>query len=166
MRAPVESKALLCMTLELNLRVDLSIWLRTVLGPVENEDRTVDSERSNEIGVLGAVASLIDFAWVINLLHNTPFHSSCIGRGGGLAVATDFATVFIVVAHIGANGFGRLDLGNLHMVRLPIRGVGSYKEAVDPTVLAFGLLHIREPLNGECWPWERIAADYVSGIQF
>lgn len=88
-----------------------------MLGSVEYENGAIDSQGSNKVRILGAVASLVDLGWMVDLLHDFPFHCSCVNGGGGLTVATNLAPVFIVVAHIGANSLGNLDLSNLNMIR-------------------------------------------------
>lgn len=91
-----------------------------MLGPIEDENRAIDGEGSNEVGILWAIARLVHLARMVDSLYNVPLHSSRINRDRGLAVATNLAPVFVVVAHIGSNRLGYLDLGYLNMVGFSI----------------------------------------------
>lgn len=156
MRIPGETEALLLVAFEAYLSVDLAVGLGAVLGAVKDEDGAVDGESSNQIGVLRAVARLVHFGGVVDLLGDVPGHA----LGVGLAMAADLAALLVVVAGIGGGLGGDGDLGNLDVVGLVVRGVGADEGAVDAAVLASRLLDVGEPLDGEGGPGEgRAGAD-------
>lgn len=161
MGAPVEPEALLIMTFECNLGIDLTIRLGTVLSSVKDENRPVDSQSGNQVRVLEAVASLVNLAWMVDLLHNFPPHGTRIGGGGGggLAIATNLASVLIVVTRIRANRLRNLNFSNLDVIWLFIRSMGSDQHAVNTAILAFGLLNIGKPLDSERGPGQSSAYD-------
>lgn len=165
MGAPVEPEALLRMSLEFDLRIDLTVRLGAVLGSVKDEDRPVDGQGGNQVGVLGAVASFVDLARVVDPLHNFPPHCTCVGRGGGLAIAANLASVLIVVARVGANRLRNLNFGNLDIIGLFLGGVGSNQHAVNSAIPALGLLNIGKPLDSECGPGQSSAQDNVSMVR-
>lgn len=148
MRIPAETKSLLLVTLQCYLGVDLAIRVDAVLGAVKHQDLAINSQRGNEVWVLGAVAGLVDLAIVVDLLDNVPLDCSLLC----LAVASNFASLLIVVARVYLDGLGDLNLGDLKIVRLAFGGVGTNQSSMDAAVLSLGFLDVGEPLDRQGRP--------------
>jgi hypothetical protein len=147
---PAQTEALLLVAMKLDLGVDLAVGRVAVLGAIKDENPGVGGQCCDEVGVLRAVARLVHLLGVVDLLNNVPLHGSLVN----LAVAANLASLVIVVAGVGLDRLGDLDLGDLQVVLLALGGVGANERTVDAAVLALGLLDIGEPLDGQGWPGE------------
>ena len=154
MGVPAESKALAAVSMELYLGVDLALRLARVLRAIKDEDLAINAHGGQDIRVLGLVPSLVDFAGVVNLLSDVELD---LGSVASLAVAAHLAALIVVVLGAWLSLLGNLHLGDLDVVRLLVRGMGSDEETVDPDVLVLRLFHVREPLGGERGPLQGIA---------
>lgn len=152
MRVPVEAKSFLRVALEADLRVNLAIRLKAMLGTVEYQDFAIDGQRSDKIGVFGAVASLIDLAGMVDPLNNVPLHGCRLTSRRRFAKPADLATLIIVVVCVRTDGFGYLNLGDLDMVGLSVGRMRSEQDTVNLTVLPVRLLDVREPLHRKRGP--------------
>ncbi len=154
MGVPRQAKAFGLVSNELNLGVDLaqSRWLKRVLCAIKDENFAINAQRANNVRVLGLVARLVDFAWVLNLLHNVALDGRDVSR---LAVSANFASILVVVIRVRRSSFWYLDIGNLQEIGAVIGSVRSQQQSVHAMVLALGLLHVGEPLYGESRPCQR-----------
>lgn len=154
MRVPVEAKALRLVANKLDLSVDLAKrgGLKRVLCAVENEDLAVNAESGDDVGVLRLVTGLVDLSRMLNLLDDVALDG---GNIGGLAIATNFPSLLVVVVRVRSPSLGDLDVSELNEVGALIGSVCAEQEAMDPVVLVFRFLDVGEPLNGECRPSER-----------
>ena len=156
MGVPVQSEALRLVTHQLNLRIDLTKGCRLegVLCPVKYQDFPVDAERSDNIGVLRLVSSLVHLSRVLDLLDNVALY----GRNVSLSVATNLSSVIVIVVRVGSDSLGNLNVGDLDKVGAFIGCVSAKEQTVNAIILALRVLDIREPLDGESWPRQRRSA--------
>lgn len=120
-----------------------------VLRPVKDENSTIDTKRGDDVWVLRLIASLVDFARMLNLLYDVALEG---GNLACLSIASNLASFFIVVVRVRCHGFGNLDIGDLKEVGTIVGRVGSEQETVNAIVFALWLLDVREPLHSEGWP--------------
>lgn len=115
MRVPVQAETFGLVSNKLNLRVDLSegSGLERVLGSVEDKDFAIDTKSGDDVRILRLISSLINFSGVLDLLNNLALDSSDITR---LTVATNLASLVIVVLGIGRYSLWNLNIGNLKKV--------------------------------------------------
>lgn len=153
MGVPVETETLGLVANKLNLSVDLAKRgrLERVFRSVKDQNLAINAESSNDVGVLRLEASLVHFSGMLDLLDNVTLDGGDIAR---LSVATNLATVLVVVAGVRCHSLGDLDISNLDEVGALIRCVSAEQKAVHSVVLALRLLDIREPLNCQGWPGE------------
>lgn len=132
-------------------KLNLGVWLAglmkaAVLGAVENQDPAVNCECSNDVWVLRLVSGLVDLAGVIDLLRDL---ESDDGRlPSSTAIATNLATLFVIVGRVRRCGFRNLEFRNLEVVGLAFGCVGTDEQSVDSLVLVLDVLDIGEPLGG------------------
>ena len=155
MRVPAQTKPLGLVSMALELGVDLARRLAAVLGPVEDENASINTESGNQIRVLRLVARLVDLVRVVNLLDNVELDGRHVL---GLAVAADLAALLVVLVGVGGDVGGDLDLGDLDVVLDAGRRVRAEQQPVDAVVLVLGLLDVGEPLGRQGRPLERGAA--------
>lgn len=157
MRAPVQAKALLCVALQLDVRVWGAAGVETaVLGPVVDEDPAVDAQGSDHVRVLGLVTGLVDLTGMVDLLDDVHLDGSRLA-----AVTANLATILIVVIGVRLGRLWDLDLGNLEVVVGAGRGVSADQKAMHAIVLVLGLLDVRKPLGGQSRPVKSSAQDHV-----
>jgi hypothetical protein len=93
---PVETEALLFMTLQLDLGVDLGgLWHGRVFCAVKDESVSLDGHGCDEVWILRHVAGFVDLAGVVDLLDDI--------EGDGLfgsTVATDLLLLSVVVVWV------------------------------------------------------------------
>lgn len=115
MWAPTKSKAFFCVAQQFQLGIHRSRRDAGVLRPIPNHDPPVCAHCCNHVGVLRLVSRLVDFALVVNLLHNIElhFHRALLGAA---TVATNFPALFIVVFGFWVIRIGKLYVRNLQVV--------------------------------------------------
>lgn len=151
MGVPGETKSFSLVPNQFNLGIYLAKRgrLKRVLGAVEDENLSIYTQGGNDVGILRLVPSLVDLTRVLNLLDNVALDGSDVT---GVAIATNFASLLIVVGGIWGNRLGDLDISNLQKVGTLIRRMGSEQQSVHAIVFALGFLDIGEPLDSQCWP--------------
>ena len=120
-----------------------------MLRPVEDEDLAINAKSGNDVWVLRLIAGLVDFAGMLNSLHNVALESSNIAC---LSIAANLASFLVVVVGVRRHGFWYLDVGDLEKVGTVVRGMGTEQEAVHAVVFALWFLDVGEPLNRESRP--------------
>lgn len=130
MRVPVQAETFGLVSNKLDLSVDLSkgSGLERVLCSVEDEDLAIHTKSGDDVRVLRLISSLVNFSGVLDLLNNLTLDSSDITR---LAVATNLASLLIIVLGIGGYSLWNLNIGNLKKVGALIRSVSAKQEAVN-----------------------------------
>jgi hypothetical protein len=115
MRIPVQAETFGLVSNKLNLSVDLSkgSGLERVLRSVEDKDLAIHTKSGDNVRILRLVSSLVDFSGVLNLLNDLALDSSDITR---LTVATNLASLVIIVLGIGRYSLWNLNIGNLKKV--------------------------------------------------
>lgn len=136
-----------------------------MLGPVKDEDLAIDGESGNNVGVLGLVAGLVDLARVVDLLGNLEADGRRLSRRSLASIATNLATLLVVIAGIGRAELGNLNLCNLEVIRLSFRSMSANQQTVDDVVLVLRVFDIRKPLGSESGPFQGGAAGEESVIQ-
>jgi hypothetical protein len=103
-----------------------------VLRAIEYENSAVHGECGNDIGILGLIACFVDFARVVDLLHNVE-----IERLFGTSVAANLSSLFVELCQVGHTIVGNLDMGDLNVILRLARRVRSKKYTVGVQVCPF-----------------------------
>lgn len=151
MRVPVQAETLGLVTDEFNLWVDLAkrSRLEGMLCAIKDENLAIDTQSSNDIGVLRLIASLVNFSWMLNLVNDVAFESGDITR---LAVAANLTPFFIIVCEFWRHSLGNLNMSNLEVIGAVIRRVSTEQKAMSSVVSILWFLDIGKPLDGQSRP--------------
>lgn len=160
MGVPVETETLGLVANKLDLSIDLAKRgrLERVFRSVKDQNLAINAEGSNDVGVLGLKASLVHLSRMLDLLDNVTLDGGNIAR---LSVATNLATLIVIVAGVRCHSLGNLDIGNLDEVGALIRSVSAEQKAVHSVVLALRFLDVGKPLNCQGWPGEGSSIEMV-----
>jgi hypothetical protein len=124
MGTPAEAIAFPLVTNQLDLGFwvwDGSAWM---LGLIPNQNSAISAHGCNDIWILRLVSSLVDFAWMGDLLNYVEFHLNGIVTLSS-AIPPNLARLLIVIFGIRLNGVWQLDIGYLKIVGLVVGGVGA-----------------------------------------
>ena len=97
MWVPAKTEAFLLMADQLDLRVWRARGRQAVLGPVKDQDLSVDGKRRDDVGVLRLVARLVDLARVVDLLCDVELDDGRLPRRCLAAIAANLATLLDTV---------------------------------------------------------------------
>lgn len=107
---------------------------KTVFCPVKDENFTVHAHCCDDVWVLRLVSSLVDFSWMIYLLHYGHFDRWRVARRR-IAVATNFSSLIIVVSLIRGDILRKFNVSNLKVIRCIVGCMGSYQQPMSCIVL-------------------------------
>lgn len=138
MRVPAQTEPFRRVASQFSLRVDGAARQAAMLGPVEHQHLPVNAHRGDYIGVLRLVSRLVDFAGVVNLLLDGHLDRRRLA-GSRAPMASNLALFFVIVALVGCNVLGQLDICDLEVIRCVVRRMRADEEAVD------GMVRVGEP---------------------
>lgn len=143
MRTPTQPKAFDRMPNEFHLRGDLAGRHAGMLRPIPDHDTAVGAHCRYDVRVLWLVASLVDLALVINLLHNVELHF----HGWGLlarssTMAPNFFRLFIVIRDVWGDRFRELYMSNLQIILGFVGGVSTNKQPMSAIILVWDAEYI------------------------
>lgn len=115
MRTPAKPKAFPCVAKQLHLRINCSSGQTWMLRAVPNHHPSICTHSRDYIWVLRLIPRLVDFALVVDLLHNVEldFHGRPFGAA---AVAPDFSAFIVVVIGVRGSGIRKLYVSNLQII--------------------------------------------------
>lgn len=116
MRTPAQTEALLCVTQELYLRVDVAGWYAWMFRPIPDHDPSIRTHGRYDVRVLRLVSCFVDFPFVIYLLHNVKFDfdGRLLRRSG--TVTTNFLALFVILGGVWGNRVRQLTMDDLQVV--------------------------------------------------
>ena len=94
----------------------MATWRQTVFSPIKDQNFAVNTHCRNNVRVLWLISSFIDFARVINLLHYIHLNGWRVARRR-VAIATNLASLVIVVSLIWCDIFRKFYVGDLEVIR-------------------------------------------------
>ena len=117
MRAPTETESFLLVAEKFDLRIWCPRRHTCMFSLVPYHDPTIYTHSGNHVGILRHVTSFVDFARVIDLLDDIEFHRwRLLSARGRASIATDFASLLVVVACIWSGRIRQLDMGDLKVI--------------------------------------------------
>lgn len=115
-RTPAQTEALLCVTKELHLRVDMAGRYTWMFRSIPDHDSTIRAHGRDDVRVLRLVSSFVDFPLMINLLHDIEFDFDWRLLCRSTAVAPNFLALFVILSCVWGDRVRQLTMDNLQVV--------------------------------------------------
>lgn len=129
MGIPAQPEALGLVTKELHLWVHIPCRHAGMLRSIPNHHPPICTHGRNDVRVLWLIPSLVDFAFMVNLLNNVELDLHLMLFGSSTK-ATNLASFFIVVFGIRCIGVWQLYMSNLKVVLSITGSVGTDQKAM------------------------------------
>ena len=115
-RAPAQTEALLCVTKELHLRVDMARGYAWMFRPIPYHHSTIRAHGRDDVRVLRLVSCFVDFALVIYFLHNVEldFYGHLLRRPS--TVSPNLLTLLVILGDVWGNRVRQLTVDDLQVV--------------------------------------------------
>ena len=136
MGAPIQTKSLPLMADKLDLRVHYSGWHARMFCAIKDHDSCICTHGCYDVGILRLIASLVDLAFVINLLDNCKLHfrrRRLLSRTA--SISSDLFSFLIVVLGFWCGKVRQLNVGNLKIILRLARSVCAKDESMGRVTL-------------------------------